>query len=98
VVPVCLLYVTTRELYGVSIYHALVDVFQYSVVGVPEMGDAAKDALYRLETVHPFAWEAIGWVNQVAGIFITLGLCWIVKRWVLPSVTQPGFAGSEGEG
>ena len=47
VVPLCILYMTTRELYGVSLYHVLVDIFQYCIVMNPAFGEASKAAVYR---------------------------------------------------
>ncbi len=86
VIPVCILYLTTRELYGVSIYHCLVDVFQYTVVGSPELGEAAKFALYQSETINKPAADALGWAGQLLSIALMLGLCWIIKRWVKRAV------------
>ena len=83
VVPVCILYLTTRELYGVSLYHALVDVFQYSIVANPAMGEISKDAIYRMEILNEPVMEIVGWGWQILAIFIMLGLCRLVKNVVI---------------
>lgn len=85
VIPVCILFLTTRELYGVSLYHCFLDIFQYAVVGSSELGAAAKDAMYQSEALNQPAMDAFGWAGQVLSIFVMLGLCWIIKRWVKPN-------------
>lgn len=96
VVPICILYVTTRELYGVSLYHALINVFQYSIVRNPELGDAAKDAVYDMTISNETATAVIGWGWHLVAIFLMLGLCKIAKKWTLTTgkreeVTGPKF-------
>jgi len=83
VVPICILYLTTRELYGVSLYHALIDVFQYSIVRNPELGEAAKDALYDMTISNETSMTVIGGGWHIVAIFLMLGLCKIAKRWTL---------------
>lgn len=80
VIPICILYLTTRELYGVSIYHAMADVFQYSIVGNPQLGDAAKAALYNMEIFSKITFEALTWTGHLLSIFIMIGLCRLAKR------------------
>ncbi len=80
VIPICILYLTTRELYGVSLIHALLDVFQYAIVGNPELGKASKDAMYTIEVLSPEKLEVMSWIFYVAAIFVMLGLCRIVGR------------------
>ncbi len=75
VIPICVLYLTTRELYGVSLIHALLDVFQYTIVGNPEMGEASKDAMYTIEVLGPVKLEVMSWIFYVVAIFVMLGLC-----------------------
>ena len=83
VVPICILYLTTRELYGVSLYHALLNVLQYSVVGNPALGEASKDALYKMTVLNEPLVEAIGWAWHVAAVFLMIGLCRVARRWTL---------------
>jgi membrane protease YdiL (CAAX protease family) len=82
VVPLSILYLTTRELYGVSLYHALVDVLQYSIVANPAMGDASRDAVYRMTVLNEPAMGVIGWAWHAASILMMIGLCRIVRPWV----------------
>jgi len=79
-IPVCILYITTRELYGVSLYHALVDVFQYSIIGNPALGEASKDAIYSMKILNEPVFEAMGWTLHILGILIMLALCALAKR------------------
>jgi len=83
VVPICILYMTTRELYGVSLYHALVDVFQYSIVGNPAMGEASKDAIYSMKVLNEPALETMGWTLHILGILIMLALCALARRLIV---------------
>lgn len=83
-VPICILYLTTRELYGVSLYHALLDVFQYSIVRSPELGAASKDAIYNMTTSNETALTVMGWGWHIIAIFLMVGLCKIGKKWTLP--------------
>jgi membrane protease YdiL (CAAX protease family) len=83
VVPICILYLTTRELYGVSLYHALIDVIQYCIIRNPAMGEASKDAVYTMTVRNETAVDAISWAWQIAGILLMMGLCRIAKRWTL---------------
>lgn len=83
VVPICILYLTTRELYGVSLYHALVDILQYSIIRTPELGDASRDAVYNMTISNESVITAIGWGWHVAAIFLMLGLCKFAKKWTL---------------
>ena len=83
VVPICILYLTTRELYGVSLYHTLVDIFQYFIVGNPAFGEVSKDAIYSMKVHNETAMTIIGWGWQIAGIFIMLGLCALAKRLIV---------------
>jgi membrane protease YdiL (CAAX protease family) len=60
-VPLCILYPTTRELYGVSFYHAFVDVIQYSIAGNPAFGNVSKGAIYNMNVLNETAMTIIGW-------------------------------------
>lgn len=80
VIPICILYMTTRELYGVSLYHALVDVFQYSIIANPAFGEASKDAIYSIRILNEPVFAAMGWALLVLGILIMLALCALAKR------------------
>jgi membrane protease YdiL (CAAX protease family) len=82
-VPICILYLTTRELYGVSLYHTLINTAQYSIVANPAFGDLSKHALYSMEVNNEIAMAIIGWSWQVAAIFIMLGICRLVKKSVI---------------
>lgn len=83
VVPICILYLTTRELYGVSLYHTLVNVFQYSIVGNPAFGEVSKDAIYSMKVNNELAMTIIGGGWQIAGIFIMLALCALAKKLIV---------------
>ncbi len=91
-VPICILYLTTRELYGVSLYHAFLGVFQYTIVASPAFGEASKDAIYSMKVLNEPVMEIIGWGWQVLAIFIMLGLCGLAKRMV---VTRKNPANSD---
>jgi membrane protease YdiL (CAAX protease family) len=83
VIPLCILYLTTRELYGVSLYHTLVNIFQYSIVANPAFGELSKNAIYNMKVNNELAMAIIGWVWQVLGIFIMLGLYRLAKTVVV---------------
>lgn len=83
VVPICILYLTTRELYGVSLYHALIDIIQYSIIRTPELGNASRDAVYDMTVSNESLSTAIGWGWHIAAIFLMLGLCRIARKWTL---------------
>jgi len=83
VVPICILYLTTRELYGVSLYHALINVLQYSVIRNPALGEASKEAVYEMTVLNEPLVEAIGWVWHLGAVFLMIGLCRIARRWTL---------------
>ena len=83
VVPLCILYLTTRELYGVSLYHTLVNLIQYSMIGNPAFGEVSKHALYSMKVNNELAMAIIGWTWQIAAIFIMLGLCKLAKKIVI---------------
>jgi membrane protease YdiL (CAAX protease family) len=88
-IPICILYLTTRELYSVSIYHALIDVTQYAIVGNPAMGKASQDAVYRLDVTNEEVMEILGLAWIVAAIPIMIGLCRVGKRFVLRNDVFP---------
>jgi membrane protease YdiL (CAAX protease family) len=81
-VPVCILYLTTRELYGVSLYHGLLDTVLYSVLGYSPLGEGARYALYNMVPSNVFAVIVIGCGGEVLAIFLMLGLCRIAKKWM----------------
>ena len=83
VVPICILYLTTRELYGVSLYHALVNVFQYCIVADSDFGEAGKYAIYTQTTINETAVEVITWGWHIVAIVLMLGLCGMAKRMTL---------------
>ncbi len=80
VVPLCLLYLTTRELYGVSLSHALANLFAYSVVASPELGVMAQQAIYNVRVLNQPAYEATAWILPLVGIPIMLGLTALARR------------------
>lgn len=82
-VPLCILYLTTRELYGVSLYHTLVNTMQYSIVANPAFGELSKHALYSMKVNNEIAMAIIGWTWQIAAIFLMLGICRLVKKVVV---------------
>jgi membrane protease YdiL (CAAX protease family) len=88
VVPICILYLTTRELYGVSLYHALVNVFQYFIFGDPDFGETAKYSIYSVKTTNETASEIIGWVWHIAAIILMLGLCRMAKKKTLTTESR----------
>jgi hypothetical protein len=79
-IPVCVLYLTTRELYSVSLYHALVDVFQYAIIGNPAWGVASEKAVYSKTVLNAPVMEVVEWAWLVLSIPIMVGLCRIVRR------------------
>lgn len=80
VAPICILYLTTRELYGVSLYHALIDVFYYFIFPNPDYGIASKYAIYHVIIMNNSAATAMQWGWPIFSIFLMLGLCRIVKK------------------
>ena len=82
VVPLCILYLTTRELYGVSLSHALFDLFAYHIVGQSALGEMAKNALYSVRVLNESASQTLDWILPVLGIPIMLALCALAKRFV----------------
>ena len=78
-IPVCVLYLTTRELYSVSLYHALVDVFQYAIIGNPAWGVASEKAVYSKTVLNAPVMEVVEWAWLVVSIPIMVGLCLIVR-------------------
>jgi hypothetical protein len=83
VVPLCVLYLTTRELYGVSVYHAVVDVIQYCIVADTSFGEASKNALYNLYIRNELAAEVVGWLWLVTAIPLMVVVCRFARRWAL---------------
>lgn len=83
VVPLCILYLTTRELYGVSLYHALVNVFQYSIVMNPAFGETSKLAVYRSEVVNETAVGVLGWIVFIIQIPLMLALCALARKFTI---------------
>jgi membrane protease YdiL (CAAX protease family) len=81
VAPICILYLTTRELFGVSLYHALIDVFYYLIFPNPDYGLSAKNAIYHVVILNKSAATAIqrGW--PIFSIVLMLGLCRMAKKW-----------------
>jgi hypothetical protein len=82
-VPICILYLTTRELYGVSFYHAFVDAIQYLIVGNPDMGAASAGAMYNMKVLNETFMGVVGYGWHIASIPIMLGLCMVARRWTL---------------
>lgn len=80
VIPICILYLTTGELYGVSLSHALFDTFAYNIVATPELGEMAEQAIYSLRILNEPAYETLGWILPVLGIPIMLALCALAKK------------------
>ena len=89
VVPLCVLYLTTRELYGVSLSHALFDLFAYHIVGQSALGEMAKNALYSVRVLNESASQTLDWILPVLGIPIMLALCALAKRFVGPRSLRP---------
>jgi membrane protease YdiL (CAAX protease family) len=88
-IPVCTLYLTTRELYSVSMYHALVDVTQYAIVGNAAMGKAAEDAVYNVNVVNDSAAGIISLAWLACAIPIMMCLCRAAKRMLVASDSGP---------
>lgn len=72
-VPVALLFLRTRELYGVSLYHAGLDAVQYVIFGSAEFGEASRGAVFLVREVNAVA--AVPWITQLAMIVFTAALC-----------------------
>lgn len=83
VVPICILYMTTRELYGVSLYHTLVNTFQYSIVMNPAFGETSKLAIYRSEVLNQTAVNVLGYAITIGSIPLMLGLCAVAKKFTI---------------
>jgi membrane protease YdiL (CAAX protease family) len=81
-VPICILYLATRDLYGISFYHSVIDIIQYAIIANPEMGDASKDALYTVHVNNDFAANAMEDVILILGIPFMLLLCRLARRWL----------------
>lgn len=79
-IPLCLLYLTTRELYGVSLFHAVVDLFQYYIIGNVAFGEASRHAIYSMEVLNETASNIAAWGIQILGILLMLALCRGVKK------------------
>jgi membrane protease YdiL (CAAX protease family) len=86
VVPLCILYLTTRELYGVSLSHALFDLVAYHVVASPALGVMAQQAIFDVEILNRPLYQAIEWILPLAAIPIMLAIAALAKRFV----TAPG--------
>ncbi len=82
VIPICILYLTTRELYGVSLYHSLVDVIQYAIIGDPSFGDVSKEALYGMTVLNETPVAILSWSWYGVSIALMLGLCRMVRPWL----------------
>jgi membrane protease YdiL (CAAX protease family)/predicted aspartyl protease len=89
-VPLCVLYLTTRELYGVSLIHVIIDTFEYYIIGNPALGQASKYAIYSMNVLNPTAVAAIGLIVQVVSIIIMLALTRLIKPLTLTSSTSNG--------
>lgn len=79
-IPLCILYLTTRDLYGVSLYHTLADVFQYSVVSSSGFGAASQGALYTMTVLNPSAFAAYNWSLYGVDILVMGGLCLLAAK------------------
>lgn len=79
-VPICILYLTTRELYGVSFYHAVINVFQYGIIKTPALGEASKDAIWEVTVLNEKLSDGFSWGWHVLGIVIMLALCTLAKK------------------
>ena len=80
VVPLCILYLTTRELYGVSLIHALIDLVGYQVIAEPALGRASQDAFYTERVLNETAMAVVNWGWLVVAILLMLALCWAARR------------------
>ncbi len=85
VVPLCILYLTTRELYGVSLYHSAVDVVQYCLVANPQLGEASELAMYKVDIINEPALTIAGSFWLIGAIPIMMALCKGAGRWTLPT-------------
>jgi membrane protease YdiL (CAAX protease family)/predicted aspartyl protease len=88
VVPFCVLYLTTRELYGISLIHITIDAFEYYIIGNPALGQASKDSIYTMNALNPTAVAAIGLIVQAVSIIIILALTRLIKPLTLTSNTS----------
>jgi membrane protease YdiL (CAAX protease family) len=78
-VPLCILYLTTRELYGVSFIHAILDLVGYSVIAEPAAGRASSEALYNERLLNEGEVSVVGWGWFIVAILLMLGLCRSVR-------------------
>lgn len=79
-IPLCILYLRTRELYGVSFIHAALDVFQYAIIANPGMGEASRSAMYSIVVLNNSGLELFGWAMNIIAVFIMLWLSKIALR------------------
>jgi membrane protease YdiL (CAAX protease family) len=85
VVPLCILYLTTRELYGVSVYHAVLAVTQYAIVGDPDAGYMSSEALYCPRDINESGTTALNFAYMILQIPLMWALCRQARRWTLLS-------------
>ncbi len=78
-VPLCILYLTTRELYGVSLIHAILDLVGYQVIAEPSVGRASADALYLERVLNEGRLSVLNWGWFALAILFTLVLCRLAR-------------------
>ena len=82
-VPLCILYLTTRELYGVSLYHAILFVTHFAIVGSRAAGTGPGGVLYTAHVVNAPQMATLVWAWHIAAIVLMVGLCRAARQWAL---------------
>ncbi len=71
-IPLCLLFISTHDLYGVSIIHAALDLIQYEIIGNTALGSASAQALFFF-TAMDVTWLTLySWIGQALCVILML--------------------------
>lgn len=74
-----ILYLKTRELYVVSLLHALEDVFVYKIIGDPALGVRSEKAIYLINIQNEMMFQIIILIGYVLGTLFMLLLCRLAR-------------------
>lgn len=80
VIPLNILCLNTRELYVVSLLHALSDVFDYYIFGDPALGVSSQKAIYHVITQNEIMFQTMLIVAYILGTLFMLLLCRLGKK------------------
>lgn len=83
-IPLAILYLTTRELYGVSLLHGLIDAVQYTVIGNAAFGQLSDAAVYQMTVTDEALVEILTWLAYALEIGAMLAMCRLARRFVKP--------------